>query len=313
MRKNKFTRIVIGLFLSIGFISCSNDDTEETTIQPSTTLIEMEAEGGDTEITFTNGDWNISKVINKEGNVNIAGDIYSQNGEITQKNTTLVLNNLGKIVANWKNKGFTITRETSSSLKIELNENSTGESFNFALVLNSGQEINVIQKKSEGYKFSSIKFSIKEEDGDSLFIQKGTTYNFNIQEPNSFTFSPYSGITIQNQSRFKSLKEDAFTWLEKDSIKTPVPTSIYNNEIYFGGEKRLYSNIWSINPVVFEEMETVAIPKGESSFSTEIELRKRQVSYTIRLINNRTAKEKIIEGKWIEIAQTGKYSIQWQD
>lgn len=309
----KFKIIFIGLFLSLGLISCSNDKDEMTSIQPSTNLIEMEAEGGETEISFTNGDWSITKVINKEGNVNIVGDIYAQNGEIIQNNKILVLKDLGKIVANWENKGFTITRETSSSLKIKLNENSTGESFNFTLVLNSGQEINITQKKSQGYEFSNIKFNTNEEDTDSLFVQKGVTYKFNINEPQSFRFLPYDGLTIQNQSRFESLENDAFAWLEEDSIMIKVPTNIYNDEIYFDGEKRLYSNIWSINPHGFEEMETVAIPKGQSSFSTEIELRKRQVSYRLRLINNRTLEEKIIEGKWIEIAPTGKFSIHWQD
>jgi len=309
----KFKIIFIGLFLSLGLISCSNDKDEMTSIQPSTNLIEMEAEGGETEISFTNGDWSITKVINKEGNVNIIGDLYAQNGEIIQNNKILVLKDLGKIVANWENKGFTITRETSSSLKIKLNENSTGESFNFTLVLNSGQEINVTQKKSQGYEFSNIKFNTNEEDTDSLFVQKGVTYKFNINEPQSFRFLPYDGLTIQNQSRFESLENDAFAWLEGDSIMIKVPTNIYNDEIYFDGEKRLYSNIWSINPHGFEEMETVAIPKGQSSFSTEIELRKRQVSYRLRLINNRTLEEKIIEGKWIEIAPTGKFSIHWQD
>lgn len=309
----KFKIIFIGLFLSLGLISCSNDKDEMTSIQPSTNLIEMEAEGGETEISFTNGDWSITKVINKEGNVNIVGDLYAQNGEIIQNNKILVLKDLGKIVANWENKGFTITRETSSSLKIKLNENSTGESFNFTLVLNSGQEINVTQKKSQGYEFSNIKFNTNEEDTDSLFVQKGVTYKFNINEPQSFRFLPYDWLTIQNQSRFESLENDAFAWLEGDSVMIKVPTNIYNDEIYFDGEKRLYSNIWSINPHGFEEMETVAIPKGQSSFSTEIELRKRQVSYRLRLINNRTLEEKIIEGKWIEIAPTGKFSIHWQD
>jgi len=309
----KFKIIFIGLFLSIGFISCSDDNAEKISIQPSTNLIEMEAEGGETEITFNNADWSITKVINKEGNVNIVGDIYAQNGEIIQNNKILVLQDLGKIVANWENKGFTITRETSSYLIIKLNENSSGEAFNFTLELNYGQEINVNQKKSEGYQFSNIEFSIKEEDRDSLFVKKGIKYEFNTNEPQSFRFLPYDGITIQNQSRFESLEKDAFAWLKRDSIMIKVPTSIYNDGVYFGGEKRLYSNIWSINPHGFEEMETVAIPKGQSAFSTEIELRKRQVSYRLRLINNRTLEEKIIDGKWIEIAPTGKYSINWQD
>ncbi|EPR71290.1 hypothetical protein ADICYQ_0516 [Cyclobacterium qasimii M12-11B] len=135
----------------------------------------MEAEGGETEITFTNGDWNISEVLNKNGNVNIHGDIYSQNGEIIQENKTLALEDQGKIVADWNDKGFVITRKTPSSLKIEVMENSTGEEFNFALVLNSGQvikNINVTQKISQGYKFDGIEIILKEGDGDSLFVKK---------------------------------------------------------------------------------------------------------------------------------------------
>jgi hypothetical protein len=309
----KYTRLFIGLFLSIGFMSCSSDNTEKTSIQPSTDLIEMEAEGGETEITFTKGDWNITKVINKERNVNIFGDIYSQNGEIIQTNELLVLEDFGKIAANWKNKGFTITREKSSSLKIKLDENSSGAAFNFSVELNHGQKINVTQKKSNGYRFSGIEFSIKTEDRDSLFVKKGIKYEFNINEPQLFRFIPYDGLTIQNQSRFESTENEAFTCKKKDSIIIKVPTSIHNDEIYFGGKKRLYSTIWAINPHGFDEIQTVAIPKGKSAFSTEIELQKRQVSYKLRLINKRTLEEKIIEGKWIEIAPTGKYSIIWQD
>jgi len=276
----------------------------------------MEAEGGETEITFTNGDWNISEVLNKNGNVNIHGDIYSQNGEVIQENKILTLEDQGKMVADWNDKGFAITRETPSSLKIEVMENRTGKEFNFALVLNSGQEIkkiNITQKISQGYQFDGIEFILKEGDGDSLFVKKGTNRKFNIPEPQSFTFSPYEGINIYNQSQFESMEKDAFIWLKNDSISVEIPTSIYNEEIYFNGEKKLYSNVSSITPHDFEGTETITIPAGQSAFSTEIEYRKRKVSYELRLINNRTAEEKIIEGKWIEFAPTGEYSIKWQD
>ena len=109
------------------------------------------------------------------------------------------------------------------------------------------------------------------------------------------------------------MEKDAFIWLKNDSISVEVPTSIYNEEIYFNGEKKLYSNVSSITPHGFEGTETITIPGGQSAFSTEIEYRKRKVSYELRLINNRTAEEKIIEGKWIEFAPTGEYSIKWQD
>jgi hypothetical protein len=316
MKNRKLSRTFIGLFLAIGFISCNSDDTEMSTIQPSTNLIEMEAEGGESEISFTNGNWTIAEVRNNDGNVHIFGDIYSPNGERIQENKTLTLEDQGKIEALWNDKGFSVTRETSSSLQIKLIENSTGKEFNFSLVLNSGQEfkkINVVQKKSQGYQFKSIEFSLKEEDGDSLFIKKGIINKFNVQQSLDFTFSPYEGLDSNNTSRFESREKDAFVWLKNDSILTQIPTRIENDKIYFNGEKRIYSNVSSIHPNGLEEMKTITIPVGESSFTTEIEYRKRKVSYQLHLINNRTAEEKIIEGKWIEITPTGEYSIEWNE
>jgi hypothetical protein len=276
----------------------------------------MEAEGGETEILFTNGDWSVSEVINKNENLNIHGAIYSENGILIQENQALSLEAQGKIVTGWNDKGFVITRETSTSLKIELIENSTGEEFNFTLVLKSGGEIkkiDVYQKKSQGYQFDSIKYILNEEDGDSLFVKKGTNFKFNIQESQSFTFSPYEGININNNSQFVSSDKNAFVWLKSASILVEIPTSFYNQEIYFNGAKRVYGTVASIAPHGFQGMETVAIPVGQSAFSTEIEYRKRKVTYVLHLINNRTAQEKIIEGKWIEFAPTGNYSIKWQD
>lgn len=303
------------LLISIGFISCSNDD-EVSVIQPSTSQVEMEAEGGVTEISFTNGHWHIAEVINQSGNVNIHGNIYSKEGEIIKNNSVLSLDAEGKMEALWTDKGFMISRDTPSSLKIQLRENSTGEEFNFLLVLKSGEEhkeINVKQKISQGYRFDRMEFSLEEEDGDSLFVKKGTTYEFNVPESQEFTVSPYGGIDVHNQSLFLSSEKDAFVWLENDSLMLEVPTDIYNDEIFLNGEQSLYSKYSSIKPHGFEEMETVTIPAGESVFFIEQEWRKRQVSYKLTLINNRTGEEKTIKGKWIEIAPTGGYSIKWQD
>lgn len=310
----KFTKTFIGLFLSIGLLSCSNDNDEIPEIKPSTNLIEMEAEGGETEVLFTSGDWSIVEVINTSGNVNINGNIYSENGTIIQENKTLALKGQGKMVAEWDDKGFVISRETSTSLKIELMENSTEEDFNFTIVLNSGQEfkkINVIQKKSQGYKFDSIEFALKENDGDSLFVKKGTNHKITVEKYTEFTFSPYDGINIEKQSHFESKEKDAFVWLQNESVLVKIPSRIDNNEIYFDGEKSLYSTSLMTTPHGFEKMETLTLPAGQSTFSTEIEFRRRKVSYKIVLINNRTSDKKIIEGKWIEIAPTGAYSIVW--
>ncbi|MBI6117895.1 hypothetical protein [Salegentibacter maritimus] len=307
-------KIFIGLFLIIGLISCS--DNELSTIQPSTTLIEMEAEGGETEISFTNGNWQIAEVVNHNSDYSIFGNIYSQEGEMTKENSVLSLEDLGKIEALWDIKGFVITRNTPSLLEVILKENSSGEEFGFTLVLKSGEEvkeIEVFQKKSQGYRFNSIIYTLNEDDGDSLFVRKGTTYTFDVPESQEISISPYGGVDTHIQSHFKSPEDGAFIWLKNDSLMVEVPTDINQNEIYFNGEERLYSEYSSINPHGFEEMQKVAIPKGQSAFHIEQEWRKRQVSYRLNLTNNRTGNEKIIEGKWIETAPTGEYSINWDD
>jgi hypothetical protein len=315
MKNSKFLKIFIGLFLFVGLVSCSNDD-EMSTIRPSTSFIEMEAEGGKTEISFSNGDWQIAEVQNQNGNVVIWGNTYSQAGEMLKEESMLSLEDQGRMETLWDSKGFIIIRNTPSSLEILLKENSTGEEFDFTIVLKSGEEvkkIEVFQKKTQGYQFSSIEFSLEEEDGDSIFFKKGTTYRFSGPRVQEITVSPYGGIDVHKHSLFLSSEKDAFVWLEKDSIMVEVPTDIYYNELYFNGEQRLYGQSSSKNPHGFEEMATVTISAGQSEFFFEQEWRKRQVSYQLNLINNRTGEEKIIEGKWIETAPTGGYSIHWEE
>ncbi len=306
---------ILILTIIIGFVSCSNND-DVSLIQPSTTTIEMEGEGGEEEISFTGGDWYIAEIKNHNSNYSIQGDIYSQDGEMTRENSILSLEGQGRIEALWDIKGFIITRDAPSSLEILLNENGTGEEFGFTIVLKSGEEvkeIEVFQKKSQRYRFDNMEFSLEEDDGDSLFVKKGTTYRHNVQEPQELNVSPYGGVDVHKHSLFLSSEKDAFVWTEKDSIMVEVPTGIYNNELYFNGEQKLYGKYYSKSPHGFEEMIKITIPAGQSEFYIEQEWRKRQVSYQLSLINNRTGEEKIIEGKWIENAPTGKYSIKWQD
>ncbi|WBL27025.1 hypothetical protein [Zunongwangia sp. HGR-M22] len=301
-------------FLSFFILfSCSSDDDSLSSIQPSTNYIEMEAEGGDAEISFSGGEWNIAEIINIKGDAKLYGDIYKEDGSILRENTVLSLENQGKVMVNWTDRGFTITRPTPTLLKIHLNENSRPEAFNFNLVLSSEEEtkeITVSQKVSQGYTFKDLEFFLKEEDGDSLFFRNGMRRKFDIPNPQSMSFSPFGGIDIQRNSQFISEENDAFIWLKNDSISVQVPTSIYEDEIYFNGKKNIYTAEVSIKPHGFDTMETLEIPAGESLFLTEIEFRKRQVSYKLYLINNRTNDEKIIEGKWIETAPTGNYSTK---
>ncbi|GAF02293.1 hypothetical protein [Saccharicrinis fermentans] len=313
----KLLRLFTLFFLPIYFISCNSDDDDNISqIQPSTSLIQMEGEGGSIEVSFTSGDWRITGVTNTNGDVGISGDRYSVDDELTRENYKLSLEGLGRMEAFGGSKGFVITRNTPTSLNIELKENSSGVDFNFTIDLQSGDEskkIIVEQKKSQGYNFKSIEYALKENDGDSLFIRNGAGYKFSIPSPQEFSFSPFNGIEINRKTYFKSNEKDAFVWLKNDSVRVKVPSSIDNANIYITEQKEVYTNLTTKFDHGFEQTETVTIPSGQSEFYTQIQFHKRTVSYTLYLTNKRTGEEKTIEGKWVEIAPTGKYDIKWKN
>ncbi|WP_157485398.1 hypothetical protein [Flavobacterium sp. ACAM 123] len=310
-------RLFMLFLVPMYFISC-NSDVEDgiTQMQPSISLIQMEGEGGSVEVSLTNGDWKISGVNNTDGDVRISGDIYSIDNKLIRENYTLSLEGLGRMEAFVGSKGFVITRNTPTSLNIELNENSSGEDFNFTVDLQSANEskkITVEQKKSQGYNFKSIEYTLKQNDGDSLFIRNGEGYKFSVSSPQEFSFSPFTGVEINRKTFFKSNEKDAFVWVKKDSIKVRVPSSIDNEKIYTGKEEEVYTNLTTKFDYGFEQTETITIPSGQSEFYTLIQFHKRTVSYTLYLTNKRTGDVKKIEGKWVEIAPTGKYDIIWKN
>ena len=301
---------VIALLLSIFLITaCSNDD--EPTIKPSVRSIEMEGEGGETDISLNIEDIKIANIINKNGNMDIFGEVYTPDGRVT-KNTKLELTGLGKVESIWKNKGFRIVRNTPSQLKVIVEENNTGEDFNFAIVLQSGNElteITILQKKSQGYTFNKIEYSIQKDDSDSIYTTKGSrSYTFDISSPMEISTFPF--LNLNKQSFFESSDKNAFTWYDTSRVEVKVPSGIYNNEIYYNGDKSRYSYGTDTRPTQLTEVDTkINVPIGKSHFYFEIQYRKRKVSYLLTLINNRTKSTKTIEGKWIEIAPTGTYTL----
>ena len=86
-------------------------------------------------LSFANEDWVISKVVNKDGDVTIFGDNYTLDGTPIITNHRLDLNNLRRLDAFWTDKGFSIVRNTPTSLDIVAKENSTVSDFNFAVVV----------------------------------------------------------------------------------------------------------------------------------------------------------------------------------
>lgn len=178
--------------------------------------------------------------------------------------------------------------------------------------MDESKKITVEQKRSQGYRFENFEYDLRENDGDSLFVIKDTGYKFDIPSPQEFSFSPYNGIEINRKTYFKSNEEDAFVWLKNDSVMVKVPYSINSAKVSTTGKKEVYTNLTTKSAHGFEQTETVTIPSGQSEFHTQIQFHRRTVSYKLYLINKRIGKEKVIEGKWVEIAPTGKYEVEWK-
>lgn len=307
MEPEKLFKFLFFLLSILSGVSCSNDDS---LIKPSTSFVSMEGEGGESVITFDNADWTIARVINKDGNINLTGNIYSKDGELLSESTPLTLSGLGSMESIWSDKGCRIVRDTPTSLKIILNENMTDDDFNFIILLQLGQEekeIAVQQKKSEGYTFDKIEYALNEGDGDSIYTDESNrSYTFNYSEPFELTMDPM--IDILQKSYFESTESDAFLWTDNDSILVKTPSSIYNGTIYYANVKSVYNNLVSKKPLTYKVTETMTIPAGKLKLETEIEYRRLKVSYLLTLINNRTRERKTIHGKWIDILPTGSIS-----
>ncbi len=314
--KMKHLNFFLIILITSLFVSCERKPDESNFINPSMSVIEMEGEGGEVEVLFTHPYWKVARIINRNGNVSISGDMYSLTGSLIRENSILKLDTLGRIDAFWSNKGFSIIRNNYKTLKVVLRENSTGEDFNFNILLeaeNESKEIQVNQKKSQGYTFKKIEYKLEGNDGDSVFVKQGTSYSFNIESAQDFTFYPIKGIDIVKTSIFESEENDAFVWTESNSIPVQIPSGIWSNSLYFNGEESLYTS----SPIKKEsefasQTETVTIPSGKSGFTVDIQFRKLRVTYSLHLENKRTKKEKIIHGKWIEFAPTGNFSVNWR-
>jgi len=312
----KYLNWILLVLISGSLVSCDTDEADSP-IQVSKDFVELEAEGGETEISITGNDWHIKEILNLNGRVEIRGDLYNLEGEQIEENNVLNLEEFGKIKAFWTDKGFRIIRNSSTSLRIFLAENSSGREFGFVVVIESQgelKEILVTQKHSQGYTFEKIEYYLNENDGDSLYVKEGNTFKFDLESQQEFSFSPINGIDIQRSFYFDSSVNDAFTWLKQDSVMVELPSSIQNNQVSFNEDEGLYTNTVIKTEHRFVDVsKTITLPSGESGFYTEVEYRKRQISYSLHLINNRTAEVKIIEGKWLEYSPTGEYSIHWRN
>lgn len=300
------------IILLLANYSCSN---EEIDLIPSQTIITMEGDGGIESITIETGDWRIVGIINRNGNQNIFGEISDKEGKLIKENSLLELDGLGKLDATWMDKGFNIYRKTINSLQIELYENTTGEEFNFNIIIEIEgriKEIFVNQKISRGYDFESIEYYLTKDDKDSLYFKENIGYiHNNIPKPSEVEIYPFrNSANIMNRSYFMSDNSHAFMWFKENYPKVKVPSFIKDGEVYLSNEEHTYGEVYeNWNKEYDTKKKKVSIPAGKSKFHVGLEWRNRQVSYRMIIKNKRTGEIKEVEGKWLETTPTGEYTI----
>ena len=307
--KNLLYFSIVSIFC---LISCV-EDPEGPKISPSLDQIEMEAEGGVQQIDFSSSEWRIERVENVKNDTRIFGDIYSPKNERVGENVLLGLEGEGKLDAIWPNKGFSIIRSGLDKLEITLLENSTGEEFGFRIILSSesGEKtITISQKASEGYEFSEINYYVGDGDGDSLYWNQGTTLKLTLPNSQEIEFAPIGGVDPSSSYLFSSEYADAFVWLKSDSVAVKLPAHFQDGKIYYAEEKGIYTEYLQSELSEFTNLkETLTVPSGYSEFRSEYEMIRRVLSYELILTNNRTGEEKEIQGKIIQVAPTGNYTV----
>lgn len=308
------TKAILFIILFGGTLLLYSCSKKSNDVLLANITVAMEAEGGEQNIVLDSDFWQIAGLINNNGDINMWGNIYGVNGDIIAKNSVLQLEGLGSLETN--SQGVRILHHDPRLLTIVLQENQNGEDYSFTVLLQNQNKVTrkivVAQKKSQGYRFKNITYSRDENDGDSLYIKiahRITFINHGGSPGAGVSFDPLGGSSeIMNVSYFKSDMPDAFKWLQKDSVAVDVPLPIDNGIKWSGGDKRIYGIVTALTGKS-NKTETVVSGSGESRYYTAIEFRKRQLSYTLTLINNRTGEKKLIDGKWIEHAPTGSYKV----
>lgn len=315
------TLIMTFFFLcTFGLVSCSDDEGDTNTeLQPSTDKVEMEGEGGSIEISLNTKDFIIAGVVNKtnDNNQYINGKIYNVNGELIGDDEKLYLEGMGQLQTAWNGKSFSIIRNTPFGLKVIVDENFTASDFSFAIILQSSQneqkEIIVQQKKSQGYIFDKIEYSLQKNATEAFGTYITQTQTIPSGASGKYSLYPYQYIDTRVVSYFRSSENGAFTWAGNDKIEVKVPSEVRNNVIYYDETKHPYtqSSYLKFGKISENAEAIIDIPAGKSEFHIKFKVQNQDFPYTLTLTNKGTGVKKEIKGTWTESSFVEDYEIVW--
>lgn len=302
--------------VALTFTSCSNENEPEIVICPVDKALAFESTGGRVELPIAFENWEVAVVLSNSAS-SVFGDIYDENNNLIQENSPMKLTGPGRMTSNWDYKGFTFTHTSDNKLIIDIHENFYDEYFTYDLLLTSGeytQRIPFEQKKSAGYLFDKITYSLSPGDGDSIYTARPNNMidiftnqtNQTIEVIQYPLFGVAETIIFTSEDRIKN-------YLGQDSVEVDIPSMVYNDKIYFDTKQVIYDYNQKQLPAPFNDIsESCFFEPGKTTTTTFAEFKQTKVSYTATYINKETQTTYEVKGKFIRVVPTGKYELTFE-
>lgn len=302
---------------ALTFTSCSNDNEPEIVICPTDKALVFESTGGTKELPIALDNWEVAVVLSNS-QMSVFGDIYDENNNLIQENSQMKLTGPGRMTSNWDYHGFTFTHTSDNKLILDIHENFYDEGFTYDLLLTSGeysQRIPFEQKKSAGYSFEKITYTLSPGDGDSIYTKQAQAMvdKFVIQsdKPVEMTVFPFYNIHDTHVFTSDDTRKDIL--LGKDSVEVNIPSNIYNDKIYFDSKPAIYNYDVKEKECLYKELEVTRLfEPGTTKPIMFAEFRQTKVSYTATYINKETQDTYEVKGKFIRVVPTGKYELTFE-
>lgn len=303
--------------VALTFTSCSNENEPEIVICPIDKALVFESTGGKTELPIAFEKWEVAVVLSNSLS-SVFGNIYDENNNLIQENSPMKLTGPGRMTSNWDYKSFTVTHTSDNKLILDIHENFYDEAFTYDLLLTSGeysQRIPFEQKKSAGYLFDKITYSLSSGDGDSIYTKQTRAmvdkYIIHSNKPVEMTVFPFYNISDTHFFTSDDTRKDFF--LGKDSVEVNIPSNIYNDKIHFDSEPAIYNYEVKEKDCLHKELEVTRLfEPGTTKPIMFAEFRQTKVSYTATYINKETQTTYEVKGKFIRTVPTGKYELTFE-
>lgn len=302
----------LSLMVLVIFTCSCQKDNESDPSEESERDIVISGYGGSVNVDLGTGSWKIQRVRNTRANADLFGDILYPNGKTMRSNVLLKMDALGAIQTSGSDWGIKVAQLSPGIFEISMLENTRDENLHIALNLineNQSYTIRIEQQVSAGYDIQDIVYFLDQHDGDSVFMRNSLmTYTFSKLSAGTVEISPFGGANVSVNRRFVADNQSTVSPKALENLRLPIPQDIIDGEVVISEKQQKHGEI--VNQTYQSDvMDKVQVPSGNSKYATNIEERRRRISYKMSLKKKASDEVKEVFGKWIEKSPTGQYQV----